>query len=109
MSMPLIHRHGGFIDKFIGDAVMALFPTSADDAVAGTISLVREVRLLSEELRASGKPGISTGTGLHTGGLMLGIIGAEDRFEATVIADAVNTASRLDSLTKLVVQLSRLN
>ena len=98
---PLIRRHGGFIDKFIGDAVMALFPNSADDAVRGAISLVREVRSLSDGLKASGQPGIRTGTGLHTGGLMLGIIGAEDRFEATVIADAVNTASRLDSLTKL--------
>jgi class 3 adenylate cyclase/ActR/RegA family two-component response regulator len=98
---PLIRRNGGFIDKFIGDAVMALYPESADDAVRGVIDIVREVRSFSAELEAVGGPRLRTGTGLHHGELMLGIIGAEHRFSATVIADAVNIASRLDGLAKL--------
>jgi two-component system sensor histidine kinase ChiS len=63
--------------------------------------MAREVAAFGEELEASSRPRVRTGTGLHTGDLMLGVIGAEDRFDATVIADAVNLASRLDSLTKL--------
>ncbi len=98
---PLIRSNKGFIDKFIGDAVMALFPQSADDAIRGAIEIVRAVRNLGRELEASGRPPLRTGTGLHYGELMLGIIGAEDRFSATVIADAVNIASRLESLSKL--------
>jgi len=104
-------------DKFIGDAVMSLFPRSAEDAVRGALETVREVNAFSEHLKENGKPTLRTGTGLQTGTVMLGIIGAEDRFQATilqddgspsrdrfqatVISDAVNTASRLESLTKL--------
>jgi len=98
---PLVRRNGGFIDKYIGDAVMALFPRSADDAVRGALDAVREVKSFNESLKEIDQPSMRTGVGLQTGTLMLGIIGAEDRFQATVIADAVNTASRLESLTKL--------
>ncbi len=98
---PLVHKNRGFIDKYIGDAVMSLFPVSADDALRSAVEAVREVKSFSEHLEELGQPGLRTGTGLHTGSLMLGIIGAEDRFQATVIADAVNTASRMESLTKL--------
>jgi two-component system sensor histidine kinase ChiS len=98
---PRIREHGGFIDKYIGDAVMAIFPGTSDDGVAAAIEMARGVATFSDELEASGRPRITTGAGLHTGDLMLGIIGAEDRFDATVIADAVNLASRLESLTKI--------
>ena len=98
---PLVRQNNGFIDKYIGDAVMAIFPKSADDAIRGALDLVREIKSFNEHLEKIGQSKMQTGAGLHTGMLMLGIIGAQDRFQATVIADAVNTASRLESLTKI--------
>lgn len=96
-----VRTHGGLVDKYIGDAVMSLYPQSSDDAVHASIAIAREMRAFSDELEASGRPRIRAGSGLHAGSLMLGIVGAEDRFDATVISDAVNTASRLDGLAKL--------
>jgi class 3 adenylate cyclase len=97
---PIVSEHGGFIDKYIGDAVMGLFPTSADDAVLAGIELQREVRVLNRKLADEGEQTLAIGVGLHTGDLMLGTIGGRNRMETTVIADAVNTASRLESATK---------
>lgn len=97
---PIIAEHGGFIDKYIGDAVMGLFPKSADDALLAGIGLQREVRVLNRKLRDEGQPELAIGVGLHTGELMLGTIGGRNRMETTVIADAVNASSRLESATK---------
>lgn len=98
---PLIREHGGFIDKFIGDAIMALFPGGADDATKAAISMTKKLKVLNEERLVQGLEPIQVGTGLHTGDLMLGTIGEEMRMEGTVISDVVNTASRLEGLTKL--------
>jgi len=98
---PVIHEHGGFVDKFMGDAVMALFPRGAKTAVDCAIGMAKQVRSFSADLVAEGRPPLRTGTGLHTGNIMLGIIGSQKRFDATVISDAVNLASRLEDLTKL--------
>jgi signal transduction histidine kinase/class 3 adenylate cyclase/ActR/RegA family two-component response regulator len=98
---PLIRQHGGFIDKFIGDAIMALFPGGADDAVRTAVSMTTELKKLNKHRLEQGLEPIYTGTGIHTGDLMLGIIGEELRMEGTVISDVVNTASRLEGLTKL--------
>jgi two-component system sensor histidine kinase ChiS len=98
---PLIRQHKGFIDKYIGDAVMALFPESADDAVQAAIGMHKEVALYNKHRENYGYAPISIGIGLHTGNLMLGTIGESERMETTVIADAVNLASRLEGLTKL--------
>ncbi|OLP17250.1 guanylate cyclase [Leptolyngbya sp. 'hensonii'] len=98
---PIIHGHRGFIDKYIGDAVMALFPESADDAVQGAIGMQHQVTRYNDLRRQQGQPPIAIGIGLHTGILMLGIIGEAQRMESTVISDAVNLASRLEGLTKL--------
>jgi signal transduction histidine kinase/class 3 adenylate cyclase/CheY-like chemotaxis protein len=97
---PLIREHNGFIDKYIGDAIMALFPESADDAVQAALAMQKEVTLYNECLQQQGYPPISIGIGLHTGNLILGTIGESERMETTVIADAVNLASRLEGLTK---------
>lgn len=97
---PLVREHNGFIDKYIGDAVMGLFPDSVDDALRAAVALQKELRIHNAQLERSRKPGIMTGVGIHTGPLMLGTIGERERMEATVIADAVNTASRLESATK---------
>ncbi|WP_437766445.1 response regulator [Sorangium sp. So ce281] len=95
---PIVRRHGGFIDKYIGDAIMALFPGKAEDAVAAAVAMQRAVRQFSEERRSVGLPSIGMGIGIHTGSVMLGTIGEAERMEATVISDTVNQASRLEGL-----------
>jgi len=86
---PIIETHHGFIDKFIGDAIMALF-VNADDAVNAAIAMVKIQQ----------NQNVRTGIGINTGKLMLGIIGETKRLQCTVISDAVNIASRVESLTK---------
>ena len=98
---PVIRKHHGFIDKYIGDAVMALFPESADDALQAAIEMQQQVIVFNQHRQENGYLPITIGVGLHTGNLMLGTIGEEQRMESTVIADAVNLASRLEGLTKL--------
>ncbi|MCL1463898.1 response regulator [Argonema galeatum] len=98
---PVIRKHNGFIDKYIGDAIMALFPESANDAVQAAIAMQKEVENYNQDRHKMGYAPIAIGIGLHTGNLMLGTIGESERMETTVIADAVNLASRLEGLTKL--------
>ncbi len=98
---PIIRRNGGFIDKYIGDAVMALFPNQAEDALQAAIAMQRGVLAYNQELQQSSHPPIQIGVGLHTGSLMLGTIGEAKRMESTVISDAVNLAARIEGLTKL--------
>ncbi|MEO8892436.1 MAG: ATP-binding protein [Coleofasciculaceae cyanobacterium] len=97
---PVIRNHNGFIDKYIGDAIMALFPQTPDDAVQAAIDMQKQVMLYNSYLQKSGGQPIAIGIGLHTGTLMLGTVGESERMETTVIADAVNLASRLEGLTK---------
>ncbi|NES19429.1 MAG: adenylate/guanylate cyclase domain-containing protein, partial [Symploca sp. SIO3E6] len=97
---PVIRKYQGFIDKYIGDAVMALFPTSADDALQGAIAMQEQVTLYNQHRQNHGYLPIKIGIGIHTGNLMLGTIGSDERMETTVIADAVNLASRIEGLTK---------
>jgi two-component system sensor histidine kinase ChiS len=98
---PAIRKNSGFIDKYIGDAVMALFPTCPDDAVRAAIDMQQEVNLYNQQRQKSNLNPITIGIGLHSGNLMLGTIGERERMESTVIADAVNLASRLEGLTKV--------
>lgn len=98
---PIIQRHGGFIDKFIGDAIMALFDKSVADAVGASIEMQRYLKEYNSYRSAKGYQPIEIGIGVHAGSLMLGTIGAEDRLEGTVISDTVNLASRIESLTKV--------
>ncbi|MEG3922885.1 ATP-binding protein [Microcoleus sp. T3_A4] len=98
---PAIRKNNGFIDKYIGDAVMALFPTSPDDGVRAAIDMQKEVNIYNQQRAKNGLFPIAIGVGLHAGNLMLGTIGERERMESTVIADAVNLASRLEGLTKV--------
>lgn len=97
---PIIRSNNGFIDKYIGDAIMALFPESVNDAINAAIQMHRALRELNECYNVCGETGISIGVGIHTGTLVLGTIGEENRIDTTVISDAVNTASRLESMNK---------
>ncbi|MGC8764321.1 MAG: adenylate/guanylate cyclase domain-containing protein [Brevinematia bacterium] len=97
---PLIRKNTGFIDKYIGDAIMALFPEKPEDALIAGIEMRKKLFVYNEERVRSGYIPIDIGVGIHTGKLMLGIIGEEERMDGTVISDNVNLASRLEGLTK---------
>ncbi|MBU0488374.1 MAG: adenylate/guanylate cyclase domain-containing protein [Bacteroidetes bacterium] len=101
MVGPVIRNHNGFIDKYIGDGIMALFPGSPDDAVACAIQMRETLEQFNNAQTAKGFAAINIGIGIHTGLLMLGTIGTEERMDSTVISDAVNLSSRLEGLTKL--------
>lgn len=98
---PVIRKNAGFIDKYIGDAILALFPETAEDALRAAIEMRHELSEYNQHRRNSGYRPINIGTSLHKGSLMLGIIGEEERMQGTVISDVVNTASRMEELTKL--------
>jgi two-component system sensor histidine kinase ChiS len=97
---PIIRQYGGFIDKYIGDAIMALFPGRADDAVHAAIAMLKRLSDYNQTWQEAGGSSIKIGIGLHTGRVMLGTVGEAERMEGTVISDAVNLASRIESLTK---------
>ncbi len=98
---PAIQKNNGFIDKYIGDAIMALFPGDVEDAINAAVDMQKELRIYNQHRLKLGYDPIKVGCGIHTGNLMLGIIGADDRMEGTVIADSVNVASRIEGLTKV--------
>jgi signal transduction histidine kinase/class 3 adenylate cyclase/CheY-like chemotaxis protein len=98
---PLIRQHHGFINHYTGDGVMALFPRNADDAIANAIATQRLLASFNAERRQRGEPPIQVGIGLHTGKLMLGIVGETERMQGDIFADAVNLASRIEGLSKL--------
>ena len=96
--IPPIRMNHGFIDKYIGDAVMAIFPDTPEDAVKAAIGMLRELEAYNRKDKL--KCALRIGVGLHTGTLMLGTIGDDARMDGTVISDTVNLASRLEGLTK---------
>ncbi|RKZ44022.1 MAG: guanylate cyclase, partial [Gammaproteobacteria bacterium] len=98
---PVIRKHHGFIDKYIGDAIMALFPGKPDDAVQASIEIHQQLITFNQKRLKNKLQPIKIGIGLHSGTLMLGTIGETKRMEGTVISDAVNLASRLEGLTKV--------
>jgi adenylate cyclase len=99
----IIFEHGGTLDKYIGDGLMALFgaPTASEEdalnAVKAAVTMQKRIASLNEELRAEGFGQISMGIGLHTGEATIGYIGSDKRSEYTAIGDTVNLASRLES------------
>src|SRR5919202_2190581 len=95
-----IIENQGFIDKYIGDAIMALFGGTADEAVKAGISMLQRLWDYNQHRIKSGYAPINIGIGINTGSLMLGTVGGKHRMDSTVISDAVNLASRLEGLTK---------
>ncbi|PYS71900.1 MAG: hypothetical protein DMF73_09580 [Acidobacteria bacterium] len=102
----IIFAHGGTLDKYLGDGLMALFgaptvtPKDATNAISAAVAMQRRMLSINDELRAEGFPEIGIGIGLHTGEVIVGYIGSERRSEYTAIGDAVNTSSRLESNAK---------
>lgn len=97
---PIIRSNNGFIDKYIGDAIMALFPGGPDDALNAAVKIKSYLLEYNANRMQIGFPEINIGFGIHTGSMILGTIGEMERMESTVISDAVNLGSRLEGLTK---------
>jgi class 3 adenylate cyclase/CheY-like chemotaxis protein len=97
---PHISRHQGFIDKYIGDAIMALFGGDTDDAINAGIAMLNQLQIYNGYRKNSGYIPINIGIGINTGSLMLGTVGTEKRMNGTVMSDAVNLSARIESLTK---------
>ncbi len=94
-----ISRNKGFIDKFIGDAIMALFYTE-QEALQASIEMFGSLKKFNKDFSDKVFAPVNIGVGLHTGSLMLGIVGVDSRLQTSVFSDAVNVSSRLESLTK---------
>lgn len=104
---PIITKYNGVINKFIGDAVMAIFGEPIQDinhpqnAVKCACAMLKKVDELQEKWLLEGKPKIEIGVGINTGEAFVGNIGSEKRLEYTVIGDMVNLASRIESYNKV--------
>ena len=97
--VPAIHAHGGVVDKYMGDGIMALFPGSAEDAVRAGLAMVESTRSFTSK-----RPTLPftprLGVGVHSGQMILGLLGAADRIDFTAISDSVNITSRIERLTR---------
>jgi adenylate cyclase len=102
----IVFRHGGTLDKFLGDGFMATFGTLADDpqaarkAIRCALELQQEMDRWAEKRRARGAAPLTVAAGLHCGTVVVGNVGAERRLEFTVVGDPVNVASRLERFTR---------
>jgi class 3 adenylate cyclase/CheY-like chemotaxis protein len=98
---PFIWENGGYIDKYIGDAIMALFPTGPGAALDAANAMLGHIPVYNAHRARCRYEPVRIGIGVHTGTVMLGIIGHERFMQGTVISDAVNLAARLEGLTKV--------
>lgn len=109
-----IIKHGGIVDKYIGDGIMAVFgvpfareteaeiKNDAVQAIAASIEMHEKLKHLNDSLAAKGLPQIEIGVGIHTGKVVAGSVGGKERLSYSVVGDTVNTSSRLESLNKKV-------
>ncbi|MEM6452862.1 MAG: ATP-binding protein [Cyanobacteria bacterium P01_D01_bin.105] len=105
---PAVRDQNGFIVKYLGDGMMAVFPDSVDDAVAAGIAKLRSVDALNQDSKALSTPSesnkrqsINIGIGIHFGHMMVGMVGEAARMQGDAFSDNVNLTARLESLTKL--------
>tara|TARA_R110000751_G_scaffold271064_2_gene370837 strand:+ start:29 stop:868 length:840 start_codon:yes stop_codon:yes gene_type:complete len=101
-----VQKNGGMVDKYIGDAMMAIFNAPLDQeehetkAVQTALDIQKNMKDLNTEFAQEGLPEITIGIGIHSGDAVIGNMGSATRFDYTAIGDAVNTAARLESATK---------
>ena len=109
-QVEVIFRHGGTLDKFIGDCIMAFWgaptawPDHAERAVAAAIEMSAVLDSLRSDLGELGAE-LEVGIGIHTGNAVVGFIGSDDRLDYTIIGDTVNLASRIEGLTKGIARI----
>ncbi|HKR86417.1 MAG TPA: adenylate/guanylate cyclase domain-containing protein, partial [Terriglobales bacterium] len=101
-----VEANGGIVDKYVGDAIMALFgaplanPDDADHAMKTALEMCKAVDELNRQWQIRGRPTINLGIGINTDVVVAGNMGSQTRLNYTVIGDGVNLASRLQGLTK---------
>jgi len=101
-----VQKYGGMVDKYIGDAMMAIFNAPLDQAdheeqaIDCGLQIIENMEALNQEMKQEGLPEIAIGIGINSGNAVIGNMGSESRFDYTAIGDAVNTAARLESATK---------
>ncbi len=98
---PIILKYYGFIDKFIGDEIMALFDREPDLSLISAIEMRKSIKEFNEKIKNLNLPPVDMGIGINYGQMMLGTIGTQNRLDTTVIGDVVNIASRVQQLTRL--------
>ncbi len=97
---PVIRDNNGFVMQYLGDGVMSLFLHEPSDAVNASISMLSQIEAYNISRENKSRKAIKVGIGLHTGKLVMGILGDEKRMDVNVVSDSVNTASRMEGLTK---------
>ncbi len=97
---PYIKKYKGFVNQYLGDAIMAIYPSEVEYALDSAIEMQHAIQVYNLERKKKGRDAMEAGMGLHTGALIMGIIGDEERADPTTLADAVNIASRMEGLTK---------
>ena len=97
---PEIRKHNGFIVKYMGDGLMAVFPDGVDDAIQAGIVKFEQLQKFNQSRTINGEIPLNIGIGIHVGDTMVGIIGDANRMQADALSDHVNLTARLESLTK---------
>ncbi|MEM8897071.1 MAG: response regulator [Bacteroidota bacterium] len=97
---PVIQEHGGFVNQFYGDGIMALFLDESDKALKASVNMIQTLRDYNDERHDKHRQALRIGIGLHMGSLMMGMIGDDKRLDTGLVADTVNTSSRVEGLTK---------
>jgi two-component system, sensor histidine kinase ChiS len=97
---PIVNRNHGFINQYLGDAILALFPGQPADAIRCAIGIQVALRDYNVQRLEKGRIPVRVGAGLHTGPLIMGVTGDEERMDVAIISDTVNTASRIEGLSK---------
>jgi class 3 adenylate cyclase len=100
IMVPIVQKNNGFVDKFIGDAVMAIFPENADNAINCALEMQSAIPKVNAKISEYLDKELEIGVGINTGMVRLGTLGALERMEGSVISDAVNLAARVEQLTK---------
>ncbi|MBP6984991.1 MAG: AAA family ATPase [Alphaproteobacteria bacterium] len=98
---PIIRQNNGFINRVLGDGILALFPGPSQDAVQAAVEMLQAIPLFNQEINDAGFASILMGVGVNTGPAMLCALGEEERIEANVVSDMVNGASRIEGLNKM--------
>jgi len=97
---PIIRKNEGFIMQYLGDGFMALFPNGSQSALSASVGMLKELKEFNQERITKKRMPIKIGIGMQNGNLIMGITGDVERLDAAIISDTVNTASRIEGLSK---------